>query len=490
MPQSVIIIGGGVAGLSAGCYAQMNGFQSEIHEMHTATGGLCTAWKRNNFTFDGCLNWLVGSSPKSAMHRLWQEVGAVQGRAFYQYEYLIQALDGKDNRLIAYTDPDRLREHLISIAPEDARIIRRITRDIKRLSKRDMPVELSIANLFRMIPFIVLFIKYRMPAEELAARFKSKVLRELFVQAFGWQDMCVSFALWTLAIMAAGDGGYAIGGSRPLSQAMAERYRSLGGSIYCRSKVEKILVENDRAVGIRLAGGKERRADYVISCADGHATIFDMLEGRYADNRIRGYYKRLDPFPPLVYVSLGVAGDYSKEPHSISFQLKKPFTIGPDEIKHLAVRIWSFDPTMAPRGKSVVTVMLQTDYDYWDGLRKEHKRYLAEKKRIGKEVIRGIAKLYPKITAQVEVIDVATPLTFERYTGNWRGSYEGWIINRKSLGLMLPLNLPGLSNFYMAGHWVSPGGGLPSGVITARNVVRKMCRREGRPFVTTTSGTR
>ncbi|OHD66902.1 MAG: hypothetical protein A2176_12425 [Spirochaetes bacterium RBG_13_51_14] len=484
MSPSVIIIGGGVAGLAAGCYAQMNGFRTEILEMHTAPGGLCTAWKRKGYTFDGCLHWLVGSSPRSSMHRLWEEVGVIQGRTFITYEYYSQVLDDRGNRLILYTDPGRLREQMVSIAPKDERLINRIIHDIKKLSRRDMPVELGVSGFFGMLPIIIMFMKYRMPAQEIALKFKSPVMRELFASAFGWNDMSFAFMLWTMALMAAGDGGYAIGGSGPLSEAMAARYASLGGTIYFRSRVDRILVKNGHAVGVRLADGTERRADYIISAADGHATIFDMLEERYINKKIRDCYSDLDPFPPLVYVSLGIAADYSGEPHSLSFPLARPFAIGPTEVKRISIRIYNFDPTMAPAGKTTVNVMLETDYDYWKQLCDDRERYRAEKERIGKAVIDGIAELYPALPSQVEVIDVATPLTFERYTGNWRGSYEGWLLNKKALSVRIPQQLPGLSNFFMVGQWVSPGGGLPAGVITARNAIRKLCGLEKRNFVT------
>ncbi len=73
--KSVAIIGGGIAGLCAGCYAQMNGYQSRIYEMHDLPGGLMTAWERKGYTIDYCIHWLVGSSPKANMNKLWQEVG-------------------------------------------------------------------------------------------------------------------------------------------------------------------------------------------------------------------------------------------------------------------------------------------------------------------------------------------------------------------------------------------------------------------------------
>jgi phytoene dehydrogenase-like protein len=77
--KTVVIIGAGFAGLAAGIYAQMNGYQSQIYEMSELPGGLCTSWKRKGYTINGCIHWLVGSSPKSSMYRLWQEVGLVQG---------------------------------------------------------------------------------------------------------------------------------------------------------------------------------------------------------------------------------------------------------------------------------------------------------------------------------------------------------------------------------------------------------------------------
>ena len=80
------------------------------------------------------------------------------------------------------------------------------------------------------------------------------------------------------------------------------------------------------------------------------------------------------------------------------------------------------------------------------------------------------------------MVDIATPLTFERYTGNWKGSYEGWLMSPSNITLQLPQKLPGLDNFYMAGHWISPGGGLPSGLITGRKAIKLICKKEKRSF--------
>src|SRR3974377_1043369 len=75
----IIIIGAGVAGLSCGCYLQMNGYRTMILEANALPGGLCTGWERGPYVFDGCLRWLVGTNPSSAFHQVWRELGAIAG---------------------------------------------------------------------------------------------------------------------------------------------------------------------------------------------------------------------------------------------------------------------------------------------------------------------------------------------------------------------------------------------------------------------------
>ena len=137
---------------------------------------------------------------------------------------------------------------------------------------------------------------------------------------------------------------------------------------------------------------------------------------------------------------------------------------------------------MCPPGKTNLTVIFPSNYDYWETVKQDYEKYLEEKKRIEEIVIKELSEIFPGIQGQIEVTDVATPMTFKRYTGNWKGSYEGWLMTRKSMTVQLPQTLPGLSNFFMAGHWISPGGGLPSGLITGRNAIRKICKKEGRKF--------
>ncbi len=498
--QSIIIIGAGIAGLSAGCYGQLNGYQTKIFELHNLPGGLCTAWKRKGYTFDGCIHWLVGSKPGTGFNKIWEELGALQGKTIVDHEEFRRIEGPGGKTLILYTNVDRLEKHMQALAPADAKLIREFCNAIRSLVHfPDAPPESSggligwlkgVPSLVAMLPALGTFNKYKsVTVKEFADRFTDPFLRQALLDLLGFPDCSFLGLIMTLAWMHNQNAGYPVGGSRPFAEAIEKRYLSLGGEVHYKSRVEKILVENDKAVGVRLADGSEHRADVVISAADGHATIFDMLGGRYVDDEIRGYYETMPIFEPIVMVSLGVARDLSQTPHAVTWTLDKPLTLGGELHRTLGMKHYGYDPTLAPAGKSVVEFMLPSHYKYWKELGDDGERYEAEKKQIAITVMEQLDRRFPGITADVEVVDVATPLTFEHYTGNWQGSFEGWQLTTKALSLTmtgkgLRKTLPGLENFYMIGQWVEPGGGLPTSAMSARGMIKKLCAQDQRPFIT------
>jgi len=497
--KSIIIIGGGIAGLSAGCYGQMNGFRTRIFEMHKKKpGGLCTGWKRQGYTVNGCIHWLIGSSPQDSYYRLWEELGAVQGREFvYQEEYGRFESGGK--HLTVYSNIDRLEAEMKRVSLEDSAVIDEFIAAVRRCTRFSIPWEKApeVSTLFDLLklmltqfPALRLLSKWnKVSLKEYGERFKSPLLRDAFPQLF-MPDFPVSFVLVMLAWMHNRAAGYPLGGSLEFSRAIEKRFLALGGEVAYKARVAKILTESNRAVGVRLEDGSEHRADYVISSADGHATIFDMLEGRYIDRTVRGYYEKLIPFPPLMFISLGVNrsfSDVAPAAGGIAVKLDQPIMVGGVEQHYLSFQIYNFDSTLAPEGKTLVTVLIPTDYEYWSALRTNDEQYKAEKEKVADKVIAILDKRFPGLASQVEMRDVASPTTFVRYTGNWKGSFEGWQVTPKtwSLGKVMKKTLPGLDNFYMAGHWVEPGGGLPAAAMSGRNVIQILCKKEKKKFVTT-----
>jgi phytoene dehydrogenase-like protein len=493
--KSIIIVGAGIAGLATGCYARMNGYRTQIFELHSLPGGLCTAWKRRGFTFDGCLHWLVGSNPGAATNRLWRELGVAQGRQFVEHDLFVRYEERDGKALNLYTDPDRLEAHLKELAPADAALIEEFTGAIRSLSNLDMPIDrpegLSAIGaglgMLRLMPVMRKF--GQLSVTDFFARASDPFLRTAIPRLWGLPEMPVLTIMMSLGMMHQRNAGYPIGGSLAFSQAMEARYRALGGSVQYDARVEKILVEDDAAVGVRLADGSEHRADIVISAADGHATIFDMLEGRYADDAVRERYERWPIFQPMVQVSLGVNRDLSGEPSVVTWTLPEPVTIAGEPRTQVGYRHLCYDPTMAPPGKSVVLGGFTSNHAFWQEVASDPERYEAEKQHAAITYMDQLDRRFPGIAGQVEAVDVATPLTWERYTGNWQGSVEGWMFTKESMkyafGEGMSKTLPGLGNFYMAGQWVEPGGGVPTSAISARKLIKRLCKQDGRKFTTT-----
>jgi phytoene dehydrogenase-like protein len=287
--------------------------------------------------------------------------------------------------------------------------------------------------------------------------------------------------LISLAWMSEGNAGYCIGGSQALIRLIEERIEALGGRVHFRSRVIRVVVQEGRATGVELAGGEIIPADWVISAADGHATLFELLGGQYVDDLRRRTYAEKELFASYLQVSLGVAADLSDEPPMVTRLLEQPISVDPGtESRNISFRFFHFDPSFARKGHTAVTSLLMTrNYEYWVKLR-EHDPvlYRAEKQRVAEQVIAVLEKRIPGIRDAIEVVDVSTPATVIRYTGNWKGTMEGWLPVPGAGFRPYPNRLPGLERFFMVGQWVMPGGGLPSGPLTARPAVRAMCRED------------
>ncbi len=114
----------------------------------------------------------------------------------------------------------------------------------------------------------------------------------------------------------------------------------------------------------------------------------------------------------------------------------------------------------------------------------DYSKYKAEKERIIQEIAEGMENRLGSLIPHLEMKDLSTPATVVRYTNNWKGSFEGWVMTPKVGFSQLPMQLPGLRNFYMAGQWISPGGGLPTALISGRGVAGLICKKGGKKFVT------
>ncbi len=501
MEKNILIIGAGIAGLSAGCYGQVNGYRTQIFELHDLPGGLCTAWDRKGFIFDGCIHYLFGSAPGKPFNQVWEELGVLKNLNLIHHTEFMRVIDSNGVTAIAYSDPDLLATHLMRLinpfSGGDMRRVQDLADGVRKFERFDMALMFekprSLMNLMDwaglgllMTPFLRPLAKWgRLSAADFANRFQEPFLRRAISQMFGWPEIPMMAALALLAYMKQQNAGFPAGGSLAFARRLESRYLELGGQIHYKSQVQKILVKGGRAVGVKLYDDAEIFGDVIISAADGRGTIFDLLDGQFISKDIQKLYSGNElPIRTQVQVSLGVKRDLSLEPHWVTYLLNKPVLIAGQEQKEIGIKNYCFDPSLAPPGQSSVVVMLPSPYNYWQRIY-GRKLYDTEQLQVADQVIEQIDQVYPGIGADVEVMDVATPLSFERYTGNWMGSTTGWLPSLKTMPYMfrgVKKTLPGLENFYMAGQWVEPGGSLPFAAMSGRNVIWMICQQEGKPF--------
>lgn len=463
--KKIIIIGGGIAGLSAGCYAQMNGYDTEIFERHSMPGGLCTAWKRKGYVFDGCIHFLIGTNPESRLHHLWNEVGAFNGSDIINHDVYMQIEGDSGKKLILYCDTDMLEKHMAELSPADVKAVRELTNAIRNFSiGRDG----SNGNRLRQISM-----------KEFVSELHDPFLQEA-LSTFG----NLEFFLMTMYSYSRNDAGWSVGGSIGIARNIEKRFLELGGRIRYKSTVEEIIIENGCARGVKLADGATHNADYVISAADGYETIYNILQGKCVDHEITDLYTYAKTYPTSMQISLGVDCDLSDEPHDVFLRLEKPVRIAGVEKRGIWIKNYCFDNTLCPEGKSVVTTIITTEYEYWNKLSQDREPYRAEKENIARTFIEVFEDRFPKAAGKVEVYDVATPMTYSRYTGAWRGAYMGWISTPQWPVMSVPSTLPGLEAFYMTGQWTNPRGGLPIALTTARGTLMRICEADGRKFET------
>lgn len=485
MEKSIIIIGAGLGGLSAGIYGQRNGFHTRIYEMGMHPGGQCASWQRSGYTFDCCIHHLMGCSPKSKLNRIWTEIGAMPAKMVYPKE-CVSAVSPNGKMFLDYYDPQKLEEELCGISPQDKAIIHEYAEAIRVFSKHDLMGDLMLSGIpgvLKNLPLLLRNMKWlKTSMKDFANRFSDPFLKQAFpLLVYSAPDMPMLMHLIRHACGMNGDIAWPEGASRAFIGGIEKKYITLGGSIHYGQRAVKILVKNNKAVGIRLEDGTEEFADYVISDADGRKTLLEMLDGKFMDNRLRSYCREpADETNWAVHVFLGVNRDLSEEPSSLIQLLSEPVTITGHELSSLEMQIYGFDPSMAPKGKGVIKAELVSSYSYWKKLAENRADYEAEKQKVTKQVVAILEKHFPGITNQIEVTDVPTLLTWEHFMGGTHGFCNG---PSKNFGLGSFLHtsgntVPGLENFYFAGVWATSMGATFMNALSGKKAVEAICKKE------------
>ncbi len=489
--KTVLIIGGGIAGLTAGIYAQTAGFRSVMIEKHHLSGGECTGWDREGFHIDGCIHWLMGTDAKSGLNRIWKEVGALQEHTVIHQPEIIVRVECEGSTVFLYRDIEKCKAHFLEVSPQDREETEKLCGYIEAFFGFEPPIDqppdlmnpVQLAGLLLSMGSIggVKRTLGKITVREYAGRFRNPAIRKALCSIVP-ESFSAFILASSLGTLMSGNGGRPAEGSRALAQRMEARYKDLGGELLLRREVEQIVVDGGRATGVVLTDGTKINGDYIVPCCDPHITFERLLGGRYNDRKFqdRDRDEQTYPLQSSVNIALGIDADLAEVERALLFQTA-PYDFEDQRMDMLSCKHYGDEPSFAPMGTGVMNVYFHGDYGWWKA--KSRKAYTEEKDRLAADVIWRIEERFPELKGKIRVLDVTTPLTHQRYCGAHKGSWMAYGTTPRGKQLFHNGRVRGIRNLCLGGQWLMPPGGLPAALLTGKWAVQRIQNMDGKRTV-------
>lgn len=491
----VVVIGSGIGGLCCAALLAKYGFEVIVCESHSIAGGAAHAFERNGFTFDSGPSLYSGLSYSPSPNPLRQVLDAigVELPCLTYDTWGCWLPEGTFNMAVG-SEPfcqelARLRGNQ---AVAEWRELQRIMQPFARATYAlpTAAVRLDWGAALTIAPFALSLVKHAPNILKLTgpfSRIQDTVIRDPFLR--NWLDllcfllsglpasgtnaaeMAFMFADWYRPGVQL---DYPIGGSGALVDALVQGLEQHGGKLYLSAHVQHVLVENDRAAGIRLRNGEEIRAKTVIS----NTSVWDTLK-LLPDGAVpKQFLQQRQAMPEcesFMHLHLGIDGaDLPADlpcHHIVVNDWDRGVTADQNVV---AISIPSLiDASLAPPGKHTIHVYTPATEPYalWQGLDRRSPAYAQLKQDRSQVMWQALERVIPDIRARCEVTLVGTPLTHERYLRRHRGSYGPAIAAGAAV---FPSATTPLAGLLCCGDSTFPGIGLPavaaSGMIAANTL--------------------
>ena len=306
-------------------------------------------------------------------------------------------------------------------------------------------------------------------------------------------------------------GVYPEGGSLALGKRMEDKIKALGGKIVFNTKVDKVVFEDDvdgigtrdwglgtrdSGIGYEDSGHRTRKAGkerYSNCCGveiSGEKILYDAvivsqdlltcenLLGKYLNDK---WIKAAADDPPVqtTFAAIGVREDLRSMPYAFAFDEK--INIGGIEYDDITLTNYAEHTSYAPPGCSALTCMFTGDnYDYWKK-QKENGTYEQVKQELAENLRCIIEKHMPHLIDKIEVINIATPLTYERYAGSFKGAWMTVLLKQKIPSLP-KCKSAAYERLYFVGFRTKAPGGLPIAMLSGYKAAQHICRDFGMVF--------
>jgi prolycopene isomerase len=495
MKYDVIIIGGGIAGLTAGALLARQGLRRVLLlEQGTIAGGYVTSFQRKGFTFDATGSFLGGCEPGGEFHQILARTGALPFLRFLGIETARNIYPGFTLDLRLKGGFEEYIGEVLELFPEEQggleayfALLRRIGTEIDRFSE---------ITWWQMI-FFPLYFRHLIRYERaslgpiLDRYFHDNGIKQVLSTLPAYLPPSRLSFLFTATLISkvlAQGVWYPQGGMGEIARALEAAFVEAGGALCLKTAAKRIAVQGGRIKGVVTEGGDFLPAEKVVAAINIRRALVDLMpeeeRGRFA-RVVEGLEYSLSSF--LVYLGVRMnlgkadlpyftylsAGDAQREYEQLMRGEQ------PDDPSVIVTIPTLLDPALAPAGHHIVRLMTPASYRFSRGWGSDDRsRYLRIKEKAAKRLIRQVEERYiPELSRHCVVMEAATPVTLERYTANEQGASYGLAPTPGQIGRGRPANKTALPGLYLAGHYTRPAHGIVGATISGR-FVSDMIMRE------------
>ncbi len=504
--MKAIIIGSGMAGLTAAAYLSRAGHQVTVYEQFPEIGGVTATLRHDGFGWDLGPLLLEGFGPGEPAGEILAELGldgrvrtvrADRGAVFPDFSFWKPA---------EYAGPYWRREHLKRIFPDEREGLDRYYRfydrmmDLMALARQAERAHGLQALLLKARMFL-LFRRVRHMADWNAEQLMNHFFRHPEIRAV-YTAILADFVVRpsqfpALAIPAVNSEvafdkriplrlsragprlsfRYILGGCGQMVRAFADLIRAHGGEIRTRAPVARIFLEDGRAVGVALADGHQERADLVIASGGARETFFGLVGRQHLPADFAARVEDVPLEESVLMVHLGIDFDPTPyQPAALCYYYntydvegavgrcqRGEYHEGRDGFLIYVPSLHS--PELAPSGHHALTIYTIAPNRLNEGTWADRREELAEK------LVAEAERVIPNLRSRARVRVILTPENFRQRTHQEHHSFGGCAPVMGKEGIPHRTPIPGL---WFIGSQSQSGGGVTNVMVGARRAVRMM----------------
>ncbi len=484
----VVVVGGGMGGLSAAALLAKAGKKTLVIERHDRPGGYAHAFQRKKYLFDAAVHQIGGCEPMEnpragLIDRLLRVLGVRDRCTFLRVDPFYTAVFPGFRFAAPLGVEDFLAAH-VGRFPGEEQGLRKLLELCAALNRevREFPLEQSLWDVVRMPKRFPRLFRYHRATlgTVMDAHLGDPRLKALFAALWpylGLPPSRLSFVYWAVMLLSFLEEGafYCQGSFQRLADAVVEALETQGGELLLRSEVRRILVKDGRVTGVALENGQRIQAPIIVSNADAHQTFEELIGEEKLPHRFVNALNRMTPSLSAFVMYLATDLDLRQldAHHEMFFyrswshdETYRQVVAG--QPSGLSISVPTLvDPSLAPIGEHIITATTLIPYDLGASWRTEKARY-------ADRLLAELEAVFPSVRGHITFAEGASPRTMERYTLNLTGAIYGWEVSPNQVGRRrLPHTTP-IRGLYLSGHWTQPGGGVygvvASGLETARAV--------------------